>query len=82
MSTSFATVDIETHATANSASDGDLWPSCWSDDDLLYTANGDGKGFSVSANPSDIAVSRVFGGFWGPGADAWVQLDDIALDPR
>ncbi len=24
----------------------------------------------------------VFGGFWAPGADCWVQLDDIALDPR
>jgi len=24
---------------------GDLWPSCWAEDDNLYAANGDGKGF-------------------------------------
>ena len=41
-------------------SDGDLWPSCWSDDDALYTANGDGTGFD-GPEFTDIAVSRVTG---------------------
>jgi hypothetical protein len=40
-------------------SDGDLWPSCWSDDDALYTANGDGMGFGNEF--FDIAVNRVTG---------------------
>ncbi|MFT4235259.1 MAG: hypothetical protein QM607_09715 [Microbacterium sp.] len=30
--------------TAIEVSDGDLWPSCWSDDDALYAVNGDGVG--------------------------------------
>jgi len=40
-------------------SDGDLWPSCWSDDDALYTANGDGDGFGSEF--SDIVMNRVTG---------------------
>lgn len=42
------------------ASDGDLWPSCWGDDDALYTANGDGKGVQ-SPTFDDIVVNRVLG---------------------
>lgn len=45
--------------TAIGVSDGDLWPSCWSDDDALYTANGDGSGFGNEF--SDIVVNRVTG---------------------
>ncbi|MFB8146352.1 hypothetical protein ACFC1W_06380 [Microbacterium sp. NPDC056003] len=45
--------------TAVGVSDGDLWPSCWSDDDALYTANGDGAGFGNEF--FDIAVNRVTG---------------------
>ncbi|GAA1688174.1 hypothetical protein GCM10009765_42060 [Fodinicola feengrottensis] len=59
-STFFATAGVEEHGTANTASDGDLWPSCWSDDDNLYAANGDGKGFSGSTG-YDTAVSRISG---------------------
>lgn len=41
-------------------SDGDLWPSCWADDDNLYSANGDGAGFGSDSH--DIALSRIEGG--------------------
>jgi hypothetical protein len=44
-----------------SASDGDLWPSCWAGNGNLYTANGDGKGFSLDTEFADIAVSEVKG---------------------
>lgn len=57
--------------TAIGISDGDLWPSCWSDDDALYTANGDGSGFgSVS---SDIVMNRVTG---APASD---DLEGVGL---
>jgi hypothetical protein len=59
-STFFSTAGVEQHATASTTSDGDLWPSCWSDDDNLYTANGDGRGFSGTVG-YDAAVSRVTG---------------------
>lgn len=45
--------------TAVGVSDGDLWPSCWSDDDALYAANGDGSGFGGTT--SDIVVNRITG---------------------
>jgi len=45
--------------TAIGVSDGDLWPSCWSDDDALYAANGDGSGFGDTFH--DIAVNRITG---------------------
>lgn len=45
--------------TAIGVSDGDLWPSCWSDDDALYAANGDGAGFGNDT--SDIVVNRITG---------------------
>lgn len=40
-------------------SDGDLWPSCWSDDGNLYAANGDGSGFGTTT--SDIVMNRISG---------------------
>lgn len=46
-------------ATTIGVSDGDLWPSCWSDDDALYAANGDGAGFGDTF--FDIAVNRLTG---------------------
>lgn len=61
-STFFSTVTIEEHSSYNTASDGDLWPAAWSDDDKLYTANGDGKGFNLSAPWSDIVVNQINGG--------------------
>ncbi len=45
--------------TAVGVSDGDLWPSCWSDDDALYAANGDGSGFGSTT--SDIVMNRITG---------------------
>lgn len=68
----FATASIESSDTVNTASQGDLWASCWADDGNLYAANGDGKGFTLGSsapnsippappNP-DIAVSRITSG--------------------
>lgn len=45
--------------TAIGVSDGDLWPSCWSGDDALYAANGDGSGFGSTT--SDIVMNRITG---------------------
>ncbi len=61
-STFFATAFIEEADAYNTASDGDLWPCAWSNDDVLYLANGDGKGFNLSAPWEDIAVSKITGG--------------------
>jgi hypothetical protein len=39
-----------------------MWPSCWSNDDILYAANGDGKGFNLNRfTYSDIAINRISG---------------------
>jgi hypothetical protein len=51
--------------------DGDLWPSCWGDDDVLYTANGDGKAFSKGVPRADIAVSRVTGSPYNSPPTLW-----------
>ena len=59
-STLFASVDIPYHSTVRTDSDGDLWPAAWADDGALYTANGDGRGFST-APWSDIVVNRIDG---------------------
>ena len=50
---------VEDSVTALSFSDGDLWPNCWSDDDAVYTANGDGTGFGIEF--FDVAMNRVTG---------------------
>jgi len=50
---------IDDAPTAIGVSDGDLWPSCWSDDDALYAANGDGSGFGSTT--SDIVMNRITG---------------------
>jgi Domain of unknown function (DUF4185) len=64
-STFFSTVAEESYATYQVPGDGDLWPSCWADDDNLYTANGDGMAFTglpitVPAR-YDMAVSMLRG---------------------
>lgn len=59
-STYVGTATVETTGQA-SPSDGDLWPSCWAGNGDLYSANGDGKGFSLDAEFSDIAVSEIKG---------------------
>lgn len=60
-STFFSTVYVEESSTYNTDSDGDLWPVAWSDDDYLYGANGDGKGFALGAQMADIVVNRIGG---------------------
>lgn len=60
-STFFATAAEESYSTYQLAGDGDLWPSCWADDDNLYVANGDGKAFDKASSLYDMAVSRIEG---------------------
>ncbi|GHJ41747.1 hypothetical protein [Streptomyces sp. TS71-3] len=63
----FSTVDIDSGATVgapaagDNRSHGDLWPNCWSDDDNVYGAYGDGVGFGGDDNGSDIGVARISG---------------------
>ncbi len=52
---------VEEQSTYNTPSDRDLWPAAWSDDDYVYSTNGDGKGFDLSAPWSDIVVNRITG---------------------
>ena len=59
-STTFATFAIEENASIVVPSVGDLWPSCWGDDDELYAANGDGRGFGPAPGP-DVAINRITG---------------------
>jgi Domain of unknown function (DUF4185) len=60
-STFFSTASEESYSTYQLAGDGDLWPSCWADDDALYTANGDGTAFNDVPTRYDMAVSRISG---------------------
>ncbi|OEV04268.1 DUF4185 domain-containing protein [Streptomyces oceani] len=61
----FSTVDIENRATVgaptvgDNKNHGDLWPNCWSDDDNVYTAYGDGVGYDDTYH--DIGVARISG---------------------
>jgi hypothetical protein len=61
----FSTVAVDPAATvgAPAAGDnrdhGDLWPNCWSDDDNVYAAYGDGTGFG--SDFSDIGVTKISG---------------------
>ena len=69
----FSTIGEESYSTIQmSNGSGDLWPSCWADDGNLYTANGDGNGFSstfyamainkvAGASPSSLTGSFVAG---------------------
>ncbi|MER6949582.1 FG-GAP-like repeat-containing protein [Nonomuraea sp. NPDC000554] len=64
-STFFSTTEIDSAATVgapavgDNRNHGDLWPSCWSNDDHVYAAYGDGVGFSDVY--SDIGVARISG---------------------
>ncbi|MEU6090030.1 hypothetical protein ABZ865_25105 [Streptomyces sp. NPDC047085] len=61
----FSTVDIAPGATigapaiGDNREHGDLWPSCWSNDDNVYAAYGDGLGFGDTWN--DVGVARISG---------------------
>ncbi|MDG3010240.1 DUF4185 domain-containing protein [Rhodococcus sp. D2-41] len=56
----FATAAVEYAAGCWALSTGDLWPSCWADDDQIYAANGDGMGFGLM-RPADLVVNRIAG---------------------
>ncbi|MCP3804108.1 DUF4185 domain-containing protein [Allokutzneria sp. A3M-2-11 16] len=61
-STFFGTTSVPYSDTIDTASDGDLWACCWADDGALYSANGDGRGFSSNPNDfADIVVNRING---------------------
>jgi hypothetical protein len=49
----------ESYSTYQLPGNGDLWPSCWSNDDNLYAANGDGTGFSNTF--AAMRVARISG---------------------
>jgi hypothetical protein len=59
-STFFGTVELPYAAQVQTGSDGDLWPSAWADDDALYAANGDGRGFSDQPS-ADLVANRLTG---------------------
>ena len=52
----FATVELEDGTSQPQLGHGDLWPSCWSDDDQIYTAAGDGMGFGIFSSDVFVAV--------------------------
>lgn len=84
-STFFATASIEESGTyAAPGSDGDLWPSCWADDDALYAADGDGRGFS-DVPFTDVVVNRVDGtpetGITGQRLAASADVANVWADP-
>ncbi len=60
-STFFSTVIVEDSSSYDTYSDGDLWPAAWSDDDILYLANGDGKGFNMQGHWEDIVMNKLTG---------------------
>jgi hypothetical protein len=58
----FSTAAEEAYSTVQIAGgDGDLWPSCWADDDNLYSASGDGSAFFKSNTSHDLSISRISG---------------------
>ena len=57
----FSTYAEERYSTYQLPGDGDLWPSCWAEDDNLYAANGDGTAFTGNPSRFDMAVSRISG---------------------
>lgn len=58
----FSTAAEEAYSTLQVAKgNGDLWPSCWADDDNVYTASGDGTAFYKSNATSDMTVSKISG---------------------
>lgn len=58
----FSMAEVSEHPTLVLPGDGDLWPSCWSDDDNVYAAWGDGWGFNQDKRElTDIGVARLTG---------------------
>lgn len=80
-STFFSTVSVEWAASVSTESDGDLWPCAWADDDAIYSANGDGKGFGVGGLFADIVMNRIDGdppdGLTGERLAASAKISEI-----
>lgn len=61
-STWAGTIDVSPTNTVRTRSDGDLWPSCWAEDDSVHTAWGDGRGFDLdSPDWVDLGTARITG---------------------
>jgi hypothetical protein len=84
-STFFATAFTEYYGSLATASDGDLWPGCWADDDNMYCANGDGTGFASGAAEADVVVSQIAGtlrnGLTGTRLAAGADVANLWADP-
>ena len=60
--TFFSTAAEEAYSTYQiPGGNGDLWPTCWADDDNLYTASGDGTAFYRGGQSHPLVVSRISG---------------------
>jgi hypothetical protein len=81
----FATAFTEYAASYATDSTGDLWPSCWADDDNVYAANGDGQGFG-NGSIADIVLNRITGtpelGISGERLAAGEQIANVYADRR
>jgi hypothetical protein len=76
----FATVEIDEGTSLPQLGQGDLWTNCWSDDDALYVAAGDGPGFGLLFN--DLFTARIDGrpgeaGYRGTQLAVGAQVSDI-----
>ncbi|SDT46841.1 DUF4185 domain-containing protein [Microlunatus soli] len=85
-SSAFASAWVEPAGSyAAPGSDGDLWPTCWAEDDYVYTANGDGRGFSDDTF-EDLVVNRIAGtpetGLTGERLAASAQVAAVWGDPK
>jgi hypothetical protein len=81
----FATAYTEYAGSHATDSTGDLWPSCWADDDNVYAANGDGQGFGTGP-VIDVVVNRITGtpetGLAGERLATGAQVADVYADSR
>jgi hypothetical protein len=55
--------------------DGDLWPNCWADDDNIYAAHGDGRGFGTDF--ADIGVNLITGDPQSLAGETLAAGDDV-----
>ncbi len=81
----FSTTFVEFAGTyAATTSDGDLWPNCWADDGNVYSANGDGRGFSDQPY-KDVVVNVIYGtpetGITGAKLAESEQVANVYADP-
>lgn len=55
------TISVAPKNEYSSASDGDLWPSCWASDGSVHAAWGDGHGFDPASPFVDVGTARIEG---------------------